>query len=89
MDTKIVAIIDLFDREQKIYKISPSEQSLLGKYSLNDINSFAMEILHNCYNCKINDIHFFGQTNYIEEIVESINNVNRNNYSLNLNIEVN
>ena len=25
MDTKIVAIIDLFDSEQKVYKISPSE----------------------------------------------------------------
>ena len=30
-----------------------------------------------------------SEEEYIEEIVESINNVNRNNYSLNLNIEVN
>lgn len=90
MDTKIVSIIDLFVEKQKVYKISPNEQYLLGEYSLNNnIDNFAKELLHNCYNNQINNLHLFGQTAYVEEIVESINSMNRNNYSLNLNIEVN
>lgn len=79
MNDKIICKLELFDFDQRVF-LPDGKKINVPLERLTDYLTFS------CYNKRCNKIHFFGDENYINKLIEDIKEIETKEYAQN-NIE--